>query len=451
MKSRLTVAIIGRANVGKSTLFNRLTDQSTALISPVAGTTRDRLEATCAWQGMEFTVIDSGGFDIDKRDEIDQKVLEQTDRAIENAKLILFVVDTNTGILPADKNFIAQLKKKKKKILLVANKADTLKKRQLINEFYQLGLGEPLPVSASNGSGTGDLLDKIVSMLNLNSVAAPWSPKEKKPISLIFIGQPNVGKSSLINAILNEERIIVSPIPHTTRGVQVIDFNYRQENFRLLDTAGLRRRRDKSDLMEKFSYDQIRKVLPLASVAILVIDVTQNLTVQDKKIASWIVENNVNIVIAVNKWDLIPNKDDKTINQYIKNIYQQLPAINYAPIIFTSAAAKQRVQKILDLAKETYQERFKKLTPETCAEFLSWAIKKNPPQKDKGMVHPKLLGFEQVSVNPPRFVLKKDGKSSLAMAYVKYLNRQLREKFGFLGTPLIIAIETVDLRHRSKR
>jgi GTP-binding protein len=154
MKSRLTVAIIGRANVGKSTLFNRLTDQSTALISPVAGTTRDRLEATCAWQGMEFTVIDSGGFDIDKRDEIDQKVLEQTDRAIENAKLILFVVDTNTGILPADKNFIAQLKKKKKKILLVANKADTLKKRQLINEFYQLGLGEPLPVSASNGSGT---------------------------------------------------------------------------------------------------------------------------------------------------------------------------------------------------------------------------------------------------------------------------------------------------------
>lgn len=448
--SKPTIAIIGRTNVGKSTLFNKLLSKPTALITPVAGTTRDRLEANCSWQGFDFTIIDTGGFDINKQDKIERKILDQTNKAITAADLILLVVDVIDGSLPQDKEFILYLKKLNKNMVLVANKADNLKKRQAANEFYQLGVGVPVPVSAANGSGIGDLLDIIVKKLKLKKSEETSEAKKPraKPIVLIFLGQPNVGKSSIINSILNEERVIVSQTPHTTRGVQTIDFVYKNKQFQLLDTAGLRRRKNKSNIVEKFSINQVTKILPVANVAILVLDISQRITVQDKKIAHLIIDNNVNIVIAANKWDLIPEKDDKTVNKYIKYLYYQLPLINFAPIIFTSAKEKQRVRKILDLAIETYKDRFKNIDDDDCEKFLKWAIKKNQPTKGGGTKYPNLISFNQVAVNPPTFLLKKDAKSTLASSYIKYLIKQLRNKFGFLGTPVRIILEKVDLSHK---
>ena len=450
-----TVAIVGRANVGKSTLFNKLISKPSALVSPIAGTTRDRLTATCSWAGLDFTLIDTGGFDVNMKNTIEREIYKQTNKAIKDSDLTLFLVDTSSGLMPQDKEFALYLKKIDKKILLVANKADNLQKRQLINEFYQLGLGEPIPVSSASGSGTGDLLDEIVKSIKINLPKKNSDTKNEKPvkkttksISLMFVGQPNVGKSSLVNAILNENRVIVSPIPHTTRGVQTIDFSYKENNFRLLDTAGLRRRSRKSDLVEKFSINQVKSLLPKVDVALIVLDITNRITVQDQKIAELITKYNINTVIVANKWDLIPDKDDKTINKYIKFINANFPFISYSPIVFTSAVAKQRVRKILDLALETYNERFRRIENNAANKFLKWAIKKNKPTKSKGTRHPYLINFAQVAVDPPTFELKVDSKSTLSAAYVKYLIKMLRYKFGFLGTPIKIELNKVDLSHK---
>ncbi|MFW0862131.1 MAG: ribosome biogenesis GTPase Der [Candidatus Komeilibacteria bacterium] len=447
-----TVAIVGRANVGKSTLFNKLISKPSALVSPIAGTTRDRLTADCSWNGLDFTIIDTGGFDVNMKDIIEKQIYEQTAQAITGADLVLFLVDTKTGTMPQDKEFALFLKKSKKKVVLVANKADNLQRRQYINEFYKLGLGEPIPVSSASGSGVGDLLDEIVKVLKPNYKPAKEEKiKEKKvkPINIMFVGQPNVGKSSLVNSIMNENRVIVSPIPHTTRGVQVIDFKYKKRDFRLLDTAGLRRRSRKSDLVEKFSIDQVQSLLPQVDVALIVLDITSRISVQDQKIADLINKNKINTVIVANKWDLIPDKDDKTINKYIKYIYANLPFINFSPVVFTSAVEQQRVRKILDLALESYEERFRRLEPNAANKFLKWAIKKNKPTKSKGTKQPYLINFAQVAVDPPTFELKVDSKSTLSSAWVKYLIKALREKFGFLGTPIKIELNKIDLSHKS--
>ncbi|MFW0837572.1 MAG: ribosome biogenesis GTPase Der [Candidatus Komeilibacteria bacterium] len=448
------VAIVGRANVGKSTLFNKLTDHNKALVSPVAGTTRDRLTGECQWRDRTFTVIDTGGFDVNKTDVIEAAIWEQTDKAIRSADLILFMVNINEGLMPADIEFTHYLKKINKPVLLIANQADNLKKRQLIAEFYKLGFGDPLPISAINSSGTGDMLDELIKQLP--------TPKKKtkptiieqdapRPIKLIFIGQPNVGKSSLINAILDEDRVIATPIAHTTRGVQTIDFTYQGTPFQLLDTAGLRRNKSRTNIVEKFSLEQIDKVLPSADVALLVTDVSQRLTVQDKKITDLIDKSGVNLVLVANKWDLIPDKDEKTINKYVDYYNSFMPSVRYAPIIFTSATERQRVHKLLELAQQTYQERFKSITDNACQKFLKKAIKKNLPQRGKGTRHPYILDLRQKAVNPPYFELRLDGKSELAGAYVKYLSKELRAKFGFSGTPIRIKIIKVDLSHKDKK
>ncbi|OIO46043.1 MAG: ribosome biogenesis GTPase Der [Parcubacteria group bacterium CG1_02_37_51] len=448
-----SVAIVGRANVGKSTLFNKLINQQHALVSPIAGTTRDRLEATCSWQGLDFTLIDTGGFDIIKSDPIEEQILVQTTKAIKEADLVIFLVDTNSGLMPLDKDFAIFLKKHNKNILLVANKADTLRKRDLIANFYQLGCGEPIPISAASGSGSGDLLDLITANLKKIKIKKKIVPEAivSKPIKIIFLGQPNVGKSSLINAILNEERVIATPIPHTTRGVQTIDFKYKGKNFQLLDSAGLRRRHKKSELIEKFSIEQIKTLLPQTDIALLIIDVNQNISVQDKKISKLISDHNVNVIIVANKWDLVPDKDENTINKYVDYFSDNLAATKYAPIIFTSALEKQRVRKILDIALTTYQERFRRIDDNAADKFLKWCIKKSFPKKSKGVKQPYLIDFKQVATDPPRFKLRKDAKSVLAPAYIKFLIKMLREKFGFLGTPVKIEIEGVDLSHKHKK
>ncbi|PIZ98469.1 MAG: ribosome biogenesis GTPase Der [Candidatus Komeilibacteria bacterium CG_4_10_14_0_2_um_filter_37_10] len=447
------IALVGRANVGKSTLFNKVAGAKTALVSSLPGTTRDRLEVQCQWQDTNFSLVDTGGFDVDKNNFIDQQILLQTKMALEKSSLILFLVDARAGILPGDIEFAKYLRTLRQPIMVVMNKADRLEQRAQIVEFYRLGFGTPIPVSATNGSGVGDLLDEIVNNLkklkSKNKTTKVISPHEQ--IKIAFLGQPNVGKSSLINSLLNEQRVIVSPEPHTTRGVQVIPFSYEKIHWLLLDTAGLRRRNQKKELIEKFSVDQLKGVLKEINLALLIIDIKKELTVQDKKIADLIAEHKLSCVIVANKWDLVPNKDDKTINKYRTYVYRNLPLLSYAPIIFVSALEKQRVHKILDLAGTVYQERFRQITDNAMDKFLKWAIKKNLPPKAKGTRPPRLLSFSQVRTNPPTFILKIDSLTSLANSYLRFLVKTLHQKFGFQGTPINIRLEAIDTKHSSKK
>ncbi|MCR4280299.1 MAG: ribosome biogenesis GTPase Der [Candidatus Komeilibacteria bacterium] len=448
------IAIVGRANVGKSTLFNKLTETSQALVSSVPGTTRDRLTGICLWRGEELNVVDTGGMDINPNDPIEKQIAFQAEKAIKEADLILLVVNIRDGLMPADRQLANLLKKGSTPIILVTNKADSAKHRTLATEFYRLGVGEPQPVSASNGSGIGDLLDIIVE--HLTSIS-PRSTRKKsdnlattRPLRMMFLGQPNAGKSSLVNAILREERVIVSDQPHTTRGVQIIDFNFHDKNYEILDTAGLRRKRRNSGIVEKFSIEQIKDIIHSVDLAILVLDISRRITVQDKKIASLIKEKGRSCIIVANKWDLVEDKETNTINDYTADIYDSLPLISYAPIIFTSAVNEQRVHKLLELAQTVYSERWREIMDNAADKFLKSAIKKNLPKKAKGTRHPYIIGFKQVDVNPPRFVLRLDARAPLHQAYFKYLEKQLRLKFGYLGTPIFIEEDQVDLKHKHR-
>ena len=446
------VTLVGRANVGKSTLFNKITGKKTALVSPLPGTTRDRLEFDCQWGDITFSLVDTGGFDIDKKNQIEQQIWQQTELALQKSALIIFLVDAKAGVLPGDLEFAKYLRAIKKPILVAMNKADRLEHRAQTVEFYRLGFGEPLPISASNGSGVGDLLDEIVAKLkkvkskNKNPKIIP----ARDQIKIAFLGQPNVGKSSLINALLNEQRVIVSPEPHTTRGVQSIPFSYQNNHWLLMDTAGLRRRNQKTELIEKFSVEQLKDILKEINLALLIVDVKKGLTVQDKKIADLIAEHQLSCVIVANKWDLITDKDEKTINKYKAALYRHLPLLSYAPIIFVSALEKQRVHKILDLTHSVYQERFRQITDNATDKFLKWAIKKNLPAKAKGTRPPRLLSLNQVGTNPPTFILKLDSRTSVANSYIRFLIKKLHEKFGFEGTPLNIRLQAIDTKHSSK-
>ncbi|OGY94140.1 MAG: ribosome biogenesis GTPase Der [Candidatus Komeilibacteria bacterium RIFOXYC1_FULL_37_11] len=452
MPSLYKVAIVGRVNVGKSTLFNRLISDPKAITSHVAGTTRDRNYATCSWKDMDFSLIDTGGLERQSDDEIDRQIIEQAQTAISEADLLLFVVDVRNGIMATDMELAKNFKRNKQPVLLVVNKTDNNKTRQYLAEFYKLNLGHPWPVSAINGVGTGDLLDEVVVQLKKikNKKRLKETTTNEKAIRVAVVGKPNVGKSSIINAILGEQRVIVSSIAHTTRDAQDIEFMFEGQKIIFVDTAGIRRQSKKTaDPFEKQSIDQSIDTIKKADIAILVTDVFSKLTWQDKHLIEHAENAGVGLIILANKWDLIPDKTTDTVKEF-ENYYKSFfPFLRWAPIIFSSATRKMRIKKILDSVLSIYQEKNKTITENALDKLLKNLVKRHKPSRGKGTKYPYIYSLKQLHTNPPVFAIKIDFKADLHDSYLRFIENNLRYKFGFEGTPIHIrVIKTQNLQDK---
>ncbi|MBT4516738.1 MAG: ribosome biogenesis GTPase Der [Candidatus Komeilibacteria bacterium] len=443
MASLYKIAIVGRVNVGKSTLFNRLISDQKAITSRVAGTTRDRNYAVCSWKDMDFSLIDTGGLERQSDDDIDQQIIEQAQVAIKEADLLLFVVDTKTGIMPADLELAKEFKKNKKPIILVANKTDNNKLRQHTADFYKLNFDKPWPISAINGVGTGDLLDEVVVRLKKlkKKKRLKEAPVDEKIIRVAVVGKPNVGKSSIINAILGEQRVIVSATAHTTRDSQDIEFIFEGQKIVFVDTAGMRRHSQKSaDAFEKQSVDQSIESIKKSDIAILVTDVSKKLTWQDKHMIDEANEAGVGLVILANKWDMITDKTTDTVKEFDMYYKRFFPFIKWAPVIYSSATKKIRIKKILDSVIAIYGEKNKVISENALDKLLKAIVKRHKPSRGKGTKHPYIYSLKQLRTNPPIFAIKIDFKADLHDSYLRFIENNLRYKFGFEGTPIHIRV-----------
>ncbi len=426
--SKPIVAIVGRQNVGKSTLLNRVVRKPLAIVADLPGTTRDRIFASVAWQGVEFTLVDTGGLEMAPRSTVAQGVREQVEAAIAEADVIIFLVDVKSGLIPADLEVAEMLRRASKPILLVANKADNAKLETGAVEFYGLGLGEPLAVSAYHGRGTAELLDRIISRLPV----AP--PVETGPeiMKVAIVGRPNVGKSMLLNAVLGEKRAIVDDIPGTTRDAAdtLVDFN--GQGVLLIDTAGIRRRGRLGTGVERYSVLRALRAIDRADVALLVLDATELVTAQDMHVAGYIQQAIKGIVVVVNKWDLIADKD---LTEWNTGIRSQLKFIAYAPVLYTSAKFGQGVDKILPQARQVYQERLKRLPTAEVNDVIQQAVAAhNLPRSGRKRL--KIRYATQAEVNPPTFVFFVNDARLIHFSYRRYLENKLRQAFGFTGTPV---------------
>lgn len=449
MKKIPTVVLLGRVNVGKSTLFNKLCGARKALESPVAGTTRDYNQTIINWRDKTFRLLDTGGFTPEKpNEEITKETLKYALAKAEEADLIILVADFKEGLVPADKEIFTKLKKYKSTVVVAVNKVDKARDRDNgIAEFSSLGAEHLATISAVNGQGTGDLLDIITALIpkiDASKLSTTENDNLKTPtIRLTIVGQPNVGKSSILNALTKKERAIVSSIPHTTRDSHDEIISHNGEIIEIVDTAGIRRQKKKGDLIEKFSTDVSLQNLRRSNIALLVFDISQKISYQDKKLADKLIETGNSIIIVANKWDLIIEKETNTIKEYQDYIYAQLPHLSWAPIIFVSALNGQRINKILDKSLEIWQERFRKIDDNALDKFIKKIIKIHKPARDKGVAHPYIYRLRQTGVNPPRFELTIKYQKSLHQSYIHFIQNKLREKFGFLGTPIKIYVKAL--------
>ena len=424
------VAIVGRPNVGKSTLFNRLTKTKLAIVEDTPGVTRDRLYQDVEWNGKVFTLIDTGGIEMNSKDSILSAVKKQAQIAIEEADLILFVCDGQMGISSEDAEVAQMLMRTKKDVMLVVNKIEDYSNPEDLYEYYELGLGEIYPISASHGMNTGDLLDEIMERLG------DIEEEEYDPdvIKIAVIGRPNVGKSSLTNAILGQERCIVSNVPGTTRDAIDTAFSRDGQDYAIIDTAGMRKRGKVFETTEKYSVIRSLRAVDRCDVVLMVINAEEGLIEQDKKIAGYAHEQGKGLILVVNKWDLI-EKDNKTYTEFEKNLRKNLLFMSYAPIVFVSALTKQRVPKILDLVKYVAEQQSVRIATSVLNEIVRDAVMQNPPPTDKGK-RLKILYITQSGVKPPTFVLFVNEPEILHFSYERYLENKLRESFGFEGTSI---------------
>ncbi|MDO8668911.1 MAG: ribosome biogenesis GTPase Der [Candidatus Buchananbacteria bacterium] len=445
MKTTLPqIAIVGRANVGKSTLFNRLVEKNKALVSAISGTTRDRNIDKVSWQGKEFIVIDTGGLDIERKQtgKIEINIVKQAHKAIDDADLILFLIDIKAGVLSTDKELAREIIKsgKKNKTILVGNKADSIKYHQMAGDLYALNLGEPHMISAANGSGCGDLLDMLTGILPKRK--AKIRPDRKKAeIKVAIVGKPNVGKSSILNSILGEERVIVTDIAHTTRESQDIGFSYKENDFILIDTAGIvRKSKIGHKTLERKSIDKSLHTIDQADVVVFVTEAQKKIDSLDKKVTQEILDSGKSLIIVANKWDLIPEKDTNTINQYVDYYYNQFPYLWWAPIIFVSAKDEVRTRKILDMILDIQKSKQIQISNSQLDKFLKYQVSRHRPSRGRGLKNPYIYKIEQVSTNPPRFMVYVNDPKILHFSYLRFLQNNIRQKFNILGTP--IQIET---------
>lgn len=429
--SKPIVAIIGKPNVGKSTFFNYIVGQRISIVEDTPGVTRDRVYSETAWRDRKFTVVDTAGIEPETDDIIINQMRKQAEIAIQIADVIIFLTDIKQGVTAADKDIALMLKKSKKKIILVCNKADNFGDTpNEIYEFYNLGLGEPLAISAANAKGIGDVLDKVYNLLP----DIHQENDESEIIKVAVIGKPNVGKSSLVNKILGEERLIVSDIAGTTR--DAIDSNFENEfgKYTFIDTAGVRKKSKIKETIEKYSIMRTLFAIERSDVCLLMIDATEGVTDQDAKIAGEAHEAGKGIIIVVNKWDNI-EKDNNTTEKYKKEIYDKLSYLSYAPIIFISVKTGQRVNKVFELINQVAANNAMRMNTSIINQVLNEAIALVQPPTDKGK-RLKIFYMTQASTKPPTFVVFVNDKELFHFSYERYLINQLRKEFGLQGTPI---------------
>jgi GTP-binding protein len=439
--ARPVVAIVGRPNVGKSTLFNKLIGEQRAVMHDIPGTTRDRLYGTTDWRGVEMTVVDTGGIGVETEILTGpgdpsrwgslplSHILAQAQEAMDEADLIVFLVDALNGISSADQDVAELLRRSQKPIVVGANKAEGKRGSQNAVEMYELGLGEPIPFSAIHGTGTGDLLDAIVDHLPPSTAAEEDEPD----LSVAIVGRPNVGKSSILNRLLGRERAIVSPIPGTTRDALDTELRWQGRRVRLIDTAGIRRRGRIEQGVEKFSVLRAVRAIERAEVALLVLDATSGVTAQDTHVAGSVQEAKKGLVIAVNKWDLV-EKDNHTVPEYTTEIRRDLNFVDWAPLVFISAMTGQRAPRLLELAWEAQASRDRRITTPKLIEMVREAVQRHPRSEAGRQL--KIYYATQADVRPPTFVFFVNDPKLVHFTYQRYLENQIRDTLGFDGTAI---------------
>ncbi len=427
--SKPLVAVVGRPNVGKSTFFNKIVGRRVSIVEDTPGVTRDRIYAEAEWAGTEFALIDTGGIEPDSKDVILSQMRQQAETAMDTADVILFMTDGKEGVTASDREVASMLMKTGKKVVLAVNKIDTARLPDDFYDFYELGLGEPVAISSANMLNLGDLLDRIVE-----SFPEGAGSEEEDRIKIAVIGKPNVGKSSLINRLLGEKRVIVSPIAGTTRDSIDTPFEKDGEKYLLIDTAGIRRRSKVNENIEKFSVIRAVAAIERCDVCLLMIDAAEGVTEQDKKIAGIAHEAGKGIVVVVNKWDLV-EKETNTMNEFRKDIARELTFMSYAPSVFISALTGQRAGHVIEMAKYVAENRAMRVPTGQLNSLIADATMMKQPPSDKGK-RLKIYYVTQVGVKPPLFSFKINSRPLMHFSYSRYLENKIREGFGFEGTSL---------------
>lgn len=461
------IALVGRVNVGKSTLFNKILEQNKAIVSSIAGTTRTRNIGIVSWRGKQFTLVDTGGLTFSEEIPLEKEIIEQTEIAIKEADLIVFVVDIQAGLLPQERELAKRLIKDKARIIFVANKADSERLRMNVYEadWHKLGLGEPFPVSAANGANVGNLLDEVFKRLSKVSRAGkagkrPKTLKELKIIKIAMIGKPNVGKSSLFNNLVGKKEVIVSDLPHTTREPHDTLVEVDGQALLFVDTAGIRRKANVSGELEKAGIGKSIDAIKRADIVLLVLDASEPISVQDQQLGGFLRENTKSTIIVLNKWDLVEERQkrvsqlgqqkgevsliskdtDAFKNDFKQNIYASFPHLDFAPIIFTSAKTQYKLHQIFPLIFRAWTERHTIVPEAELKEFFKKVTKEHRPSRGKGTKHPDIMSFHQLHNNPPMFEMMIKFQTSIHFSYVRYMENRLREKFGFFASPIVIKL-----------
>lgn len=429
--SKPIVAIVGRPNVGKSTLFNVIAGDSIAIVKDTPGVTRDRIYADCSWLNYNFTLIDTGGIEPDSSDVILSQMRDQAQIAIDTADVIIFLVDVRQGLTDADGKVADMLRRSQKPVVLCVNKVDSFKKMEAdVYEFYNLGIGDPIPVSASNHQGVGDLLEAVSDHFKKDGSE---SDDDDRP-RIAIVGRPNVGKSSIVNRLVGEKRVIVSDIAGTTRDAIDTPLKRNGRDYILIDTAGLRRKSKIHEDLERYSIIRTVTAVERADVVVMVIDAAEGVAEQDAKIAGIAHERGKGVIIAVNKWDAV-EKDDKTIYKMTEKIKQTLAYMPYAEFVFISAKTGQRLDKLFELIDMIIENQSMRIATGVLNEILAEAVAMQQPPSDKGR-RLKIFYMTQISVKPPTFVVFVNDKKLMHYSYTRYIENQIRNAFGFRGTPL---------------
>ena len=430
-KAKPIVAIVGRPNVGKSTLFNALAGEQISIVKDTPGITRDRIYADVSWLDKNFTLIDTGGIEPDSKDIILSQMREQAQIAIDTADVILFVVDVHQGLVDADSKVADMLRRSAKPVLLVVNKVDSMQKYMMdVYEFYNLGIGEPHAISSVNKLGFGDLLDEVIKFFPEGA----GEEEEDERTKVAIVGKPNVGKSSIINRLIGENRVIVSDIAGTTRDAIDTEIKHNGKDYVFIDTAGLRRKNKIKEELEKYMIIRTVGAVERADIVLLVIDAVEGITEQDAKIAGIAHDRGKAVIIVVNKWDAI-EKNNKTVNEYTAKIRQILSFMSYAEITFVSALSGQRLPKLYEMIDMVQENHSMRVSTGVLNEIMSEAVAMQQPPSDKGK-RLRLYYITQVGVKPPTFVIFVNDKELMHFSYTRYIENQIRETFGFKGTPL---------------